>query len=478
MDRRGPRPGDPERAGLRCSKAATSPRSRDRMAGPLEFGTAGIRGEVAAGPNRMNRAVDHPHHPWVWPTYLLERNAVAMWTARWWWAATPGSPARRSPPTPSGCWPQPGSRSWHSGAMLRHRWWRMSPSGSGPRLRGGHRQPQPSGGQRVQGLRQQQRPDHPAGGPADRRCDRAGRARRRQCPGSTQASGPHPWWSRSPTTPRAPTSPTSWRPAQRREGVGNTIVYTPLHGVAGEMTRRVMSEAGHTDIAIVPEQAMPDGRFPTVRFPNPEEPGALDLAVALAEGEGRRPHPRQRPGRRPACGGCSRRRRLAAAHRQPGRSAHGRSHPAQRPEARRGRRPSCCRAWCRPHCSARSRPTTVPTGSRRSPGSSGSGTRRWRSRSRGRVDSSSGSRKRSATRWDRWCATRTACRPRSCSPTSPPKPHHRAIDVGPTCGTWRGGTGCGCRHNTLSPARGRKGAPRSAGQSIGWLPPRRKASAG
>ncbi len=61
-----------------------------------------------------------------------------------------------------------------------------------------------------------------------------------------------------------------------------SIVYTPLHGVAGDMTRRTLAEAGHTDVAIVPEQAMPDGRFPTVRFPNPEEPGALDLAVALA----------------------------------------------------------------------------------------------------------------------------------------------------------------------------------------------------
>ncbi len=69
-------------------------------------------------------------------------------------------------------------------------------------------------------------------------------------------------------------------------GRRQTIVYTPLHGVAGEMTRRVMSEAGHTDMAIVPEQAMPDGRFPTVRFPNPEEPGALDLAVALARERG------------------------------------------------------------------------------------------------------------------------------------------------------------------------------------------------
>jgi len=55
------------------------------------------------------------------------------------------------------------------------------------------------------------------------------------------------------------------------------IVHTPLHGVGGA----VVTAAGH-DVVPVPEQIEPDGRFPTVEFPNPEEPGALDLAIALA----------------------------------------------------------------------------------------------------------------------------------------------------------------------------------------------------
>ncbi len=60
------------------------------------------------------------------------------------------------------------------------------------------------------------------------------------------------------------------------------IVYTPLHGVGGRFTRAALSQAGFTRVTIVEAQFEPDGRFPTVRFPNPEEKGALDLALSLA----------------------------------------------------------------------------------------------------------------------------------------------------------------------------------------------------
>jgi len=63
------------------------------------------------------------------------------------------------------------------------------------------------------------------------------------------------------------------------------IVYTPLHGVGARILNRLCAQAHHSGIITVPEQAEPDGRFPTVSFPNPEEPGALDLALALAEKE-------------------------------------------------------------------------------------------------------------------------------------------------------------------------------------------------
>lgn len=60
------------------------------------------------------------------------------------------------------------------------------------------------------------------------------------------------------------------------------IAYTPLHGVAGATTRTVLARAGFGDVHVVAEQAEPDPEFPTVAFPNPEEPGALDLLLALA----------------------------------------------------------------------------------------------------------------------------------------------------------------------------------------------------
>jgi phosphomannomutase len=59
-------------------------------------------------------------------------------------------------------------------------------------------------------------------------------------------------------------------------------VYTPMHGVGGAVVARAVAGAGFTGAAVVPEQAEPDPDFPTVGFPNPEEPGAIDLALALA----------------------------------------------------------------------------------------------------------------------------------------------------------------------------------------------------
>ena len=64
------------------------------------------------------------------------------------------------------------------------------------------------------------------------------------------------------------------------------IVYTPLHGVGGELATGLLAAAGYPDVACVTEQFAPDPDFPTVPFPNPEEPGALDRALALAASRG------------------------------------------------------------------------------------------------------------------------------------------------------------------------------------------------
>jgi phosphomannomutase len=60
------------------------------------------------------------------------------------------------------------------------------------------------------------------------------------------------------------------------------VVLTPIHGVGDATVRNALSRAGFTDLTSVPEQAAPDPDFPTVAFPNPEEPGAIDLALKLA----------------------------------------------------------------------------------------------------------------------------------------------------------------------------------------------------
>ncbi|SDU87654.1 phospho-sugar mutase [Jiangella alkaliphila] len=60
------------------------------------------------------------------------------------------------------------------------------------------------------------------------------------------------------------------------------IVHTSLHGVGGVTAGEALIRAGFTDLHTVAEQAEPDPDFPTVAFPNPEEPGAIDLALALA----------------------------------------------------------------------------------------------------------------------------------------------------------------------------------------------------
>ena len=61
-----------------------------------------------------------------------------------------------------------------------------------------------------------------------------------------------------------------------------TIVYTAMHGVGTETVQRVFNHAGFATLLLVDEQCAPDPDFPTVVFPNPEEPGAIDLALKKA----------------------------------------------------------------------------------------------------------------------------------------------------------------------------------------------------
>jgi len=62
-----------------------------------------------------------------------------------------------------------------------------------------------------------------------------------------------------------------------------TIVYTPLYGTGNLPVRRILNELGFEKVYVVKEQELPDGNFPTVSYPNPEDKNAFKLALALAE---------------------------------------------------------------------------------------------------------------------------------------------------------------------------------------------------
>ncbi len=61
------------------------------------------------------------------------------------------------------------------------------------------------------------------------------------------------------------------------------IVYTPLHGTGRVLVKRILAELGFENVYVVPEQEMPDGNFPTVPYPNPEDAKAFELALKLAK---------------------------------------------------------------------------------------------------------------------------------------------------------------------------------------------------
>jgi phosphoglucomutase len=64
------------------------------------------------------------------------------------------------------------------------------------------------------------------------------------------------------------------------------IIYTPLHGSGNKPVRRALAKAGFKNVAVVPQQEKPDGNFPTVGYPNPENKAVFDLAIEMAHKNG------------------------------------------------------------------------------------------------------------------------------------------------------------------------------------------------
>jgi phosphomannomutase len=251
---------------------------RDRFADRLHFGTAGLRGVVAAGPNRMNRAV-----------VRAATAAVAGWLRAGSAGAGPisvvvGCDARHR----SAEFAEEVARVLAGAGVAAHMLPRPCPTpllafavrhlgtaagvmitaSHNPAADNGYKLYLSDGAQvippadaeiekRIAGLGPlAQIPVAPAGSPLiTRHGDEIAQAYLAAVVAGPPAAGPRP---------------------------GLSVVYTPMHGVAGQLMLRALRLAGFAAPHLVAAQAEPDPDFPTVAFPNPEEPGALDLALADA----------------------------------------------------------------------------------------------------------------------------------------------------------------------------------------------------
>ena len=119
----------------------------------------------------------------------------------------------------------------------------------------------------------------------------------------------------------------------RRLGRELRVVYTPLHGTGAVPVAGTLRDLG-VEVTIVPEQREPDGEFPTVEYPNPEEASALAMALALGRRTRRGPGDGNRSRLRPARDRRPQGRRLRAGHGEPARRASARLCPH---DARRAR---------------------------------------------------------------------------------------------------------------------------------------------
>jgi phosphomannomutase len=261
---------------------ASAPELADRFAGPLTFGTAGLRGPLRAGPNGMNLAVVRAAAAGL-VAWLAARGVpgplvigydarhrsreFAEETARV--ATGAGRPALLMPrplPTP----------------VLAYAIRRLD-AVAGVMVTASHNPPQDNGYKVYLGA--------VAGGPTgagaqiappvDREIEAAIRSVGRLAevplgdPGTTVGEELVKSYVDSVASIVDESGPK-----------GLTVAYTPLHGVGAEVLTAALPAAGFAAPAVVARQAAPDPDFPTVAFPNPEEPGAIDLLTALATGTG------------------------------------------------------------------------------------------------------------------------------------------------------------------------------------------------
>ncbi len=271
-----------ELRGLIDGLPATAAELRDRFAGPLTFGTAGLRGRLRAGPNGMNLAVVTRAAAGL-VTWLGEQGGhgplvigfdarhgsreFAEQTARV--ATGAGREALLMP----GVLPTP---------VLAYAV-RALDAVAGVMVTASHNPPQDNGYKVYLGAQL----GGPAGAgaqivpPADAGIEAAIRA--------VAASASVPLGEAGTVLDQKTIEGYVRSAAAVLTDDGPrdlTVAYTPLHGVGGETLVAAFATAGFAAPAVVADQAEPDPEFPTVAFPNPEEPGAMDHLIALAGSTG------------------------------------------------------------------------------------------------------------------------------------------------------------------------------------------------
>jgi phosphomannomutase len=251
----------------------------DRFGARLQFGTAGLRGEMAAGPNRMNRAVvirataglaahlratGHAGEPVIvgfdarHRSDRFARDAAAVLAA----AGFPVHLADRPLPTPVVAFGVT-----HLGCC------------AGVEVTASHNPPRDNGYKVYLGDGAQIVP--PTDAEISAQIERVG-----PLASVPRAADDDPRIARAGHDLVDAYVDGAVGPATAPGARDARLVYTPLHGVGRDVLCEVLARAGFAPPAVVPEQGDPDPDFPTVAFPNPEEPGALDLALALAAAEG------------------------------------------------------------------------------------------------------------------------------------------------------------------------------------------------
>ncbi|KXO95690.1 phosphomannomutase [Tsukamurella tyrosinosolvens] len=264
--------GDPDPATRAELEALSGDELAERFAAPLSFGTAGLRGPVRGGPSGMNVAVV-TRTTWALGEWLKAKclgggTVVVGRDARrgseaFFAAATEVLTAQGFAVV---ALPEPGPTPWVSFAT------KALGAVAGVQITASHNPPADNGykvyldgGAQLVSPADAEIEGLIAAAPAAKDVDR----------------------SPVPADPRATEvvaayldRVSSLRPAP---GVPLRIALTPMHGVGGKVAVEALRRSGFDDVHVVEQQFAPDGEFPTVTFPNPEEPGASDLLLALAE---------------------------------------------------------------------------------------------------------------------------------------------------------------------------------------------------